>query len=238
MTRILAILGMLLAAFFAVRWAANAPAEKVARMLRRAAGAALVLAGGFISLRGGWEIGGPLALFGLGMMISGRNPFSRGQKASGSGGDDGKGGKASRVRTKMLLMELDHASGRMDGEVLAGRFSGRKLSGLSLAELRLLHGECAGAGDQSLKLLEAWLDRTHPGWREEPGAAGGGDDGPMTAARAREILGLAPGADEAAIRAAHRRMMKAAHPDHGGSDWMARQVNAARDVLLAELGKG
>ena len=58
----------------------------------------------------------------------------------------------------------------------------------------------------------------------------------MTAERARKVLGLKPGADEAAIRAAHRRVMKSAHPDHGGSDWLARQVNEARDVLLAELG--
>jgi len=29
--------------------------------------------------------------------------------------------------------------------------------------------------------------------------------------------------------------MKVAHPDHGGSDWLARRINMARDVLLDEL---
>ena len=56
--------------------------------------------------------------------------------------------------------------------------------------------------------------------------------GPMTREDALAVLGLAPGADEAEIRAAHRRLMRAAHPDHGGSDWLAARVNQARDFLL------
>jgi curved DNA-binding protein CbpA len=46
------------------------------------------------------------------------------------------------------------------------------------------------------------------------------------------VLGLRPGATEADIRAAHHRLMRTAHPDSGGSDWLATRVNQARDVLL------
>lgn len=46
------------------------------------------------------------------------------------------------------------------------------------------------------------------------------------------VLGLGAGADEEAIRAAHRRLLQAVHPDHGGSAELTRRVNAARDVLL------
>ena len=46
------------------------------------------------------------------------------------------------------------------------------------------------------------------------------------------VLGLGADADEAAIRAAHRRLLQAVHPDHGGSAELTRRVNAARDVLL------
>ena len=49
---------------------------------------------------------------------------------------------------------------------------------------------------------------------------------------ARKILGVAPGADAAAIRAAHRRLVAAVHPDRGGSAELARRINAARDTLL------
>jgi len=54
----------------------------------------------------------------------------------------------------------------------------------------------------------------------------------MSREEAYEVLGLKPGATEAEIRAAHRRLMRGAHPDGGGSDWLASRVNQARDVLL------
>jgi DnaJ homolog subfamily C member 19 len=56
--------------------------------------------------------------------------------------------------------------------------------------------------------------------------------GAMTRAEAFDILGLPPDAGEADIIAAHRRLMRLAHPDAGGSDWLASRVNQARDVLL------
>ena len=55
-------------------------------------------------------------------------------------------------------------------------------------------------------------------------------------AQARAVLGVGPRADAAAIRAAHRRLLSGVHPDRGGSDELARRVNAARDLLLARLG--
>ena len=55
----------------------------------------------------------------------------------------------------------------------------------------------------------------------------------MTRAEAYQVLGLKPGATEEEIRAAYHRLMRAAHPDAGGSDWLAARINQARDVLLA-----
>ena len=60
----------------------------------------------------------------------------------------------------------------------------------------------------------------------------------MTPDEAYQVLGLRPGASEADIRAAHHRLMRTAHPDSGGSDWLATRVNQARDVLLRRPGSG
>ncbi|MCC2977377.1 DnaJ domain-containing protein [Sphingomonas sp. PL-96] len=54
-------------------------------------------------------------------------------------------------------------------------------------------------------------------------------------AEARQVLGVGPDADEATIRAAHRRLIGAVHPDRGGSADLTQRVNAARDVLLGRL---
>ncbi|MFD2235596.1 hypothetical protein [Phaeospirillum tilakii] len=54
----------------------------------------------------------------------------------------------------------------------------------------------------------------------------------MSRAQAYAVLGLAPGATPAQVRAAHRRLIRANHPDRGGSTWIAAQLNQARDLLL------
>ena len=146
------------------------------------------------------------------------------------GGTAPQTGAANSVETAFLSMTLHHDSGRMTGSVKAGQFAGRDLATLTLPELLTLLQECQAADADSVALLEAWLDRAHPDWRAEPAAE------PRSAAMTREealdILGLNEGADEDAIRAAHRRLMKTAHPDQGGSAWLAARINAARDLLL------
>jgi DnaJ homolog subfamily C member 19 len=57
----------------------------------------------------------------------------------------------------------------------------------------------------------------------------------MTPDEAYQVLGLHPGATEAEVRAAHHRLMRSAHPDSGGSDWLATRVNLARDTLLHHI---
>jgi len=146
-------------------------------------------------------------------------------------------GSASVVRSTFLEMRLDHDSGAMSGRVLAGALAGRQLDDLDEAALISLREEIAGDGDSSA-LLEGYLDRRMPGWREHvegDAAAGAGraaDASAMTDQQAYEILGLAPGAGEAEIRAAHRRLMKRVHPDQGGSTFLAAKINQAKDWLL------
>jgi hypothetical protein len=58
-----------------------------------------------------------------------------------------------------------------------------------------------------------------------------GRNAAMTREEALRVLGLGEGASKAAIRDAHRNLIKKVHPDHGGSDLLAQQVNEAKRVL-------
>lgn len=49
---------------------------------------------------------------------------------------------------------------------------------------------------------------------------------------ARDLLGVSETASKAEIRVAYNRLMRMAHPDHGGTAGLAAQLNAARDRLL------
>jgi hypothetical protein len=133
-------------------------------------------------------------------------------------------------------MELEHDSGQMDGEVLAGPFKGRKLASLSLTDAQRFHAQCAAAPDQSRALFEAWISRARPEWRqqwsESSESASPRSSSKMSRGEALAILGLKDGATPDDIRSAHRRLMKTAHPDLGGSDYLAAKINEAKEFLL------
>ena len=152
------------------------------------------------------------------------------------------GGQTSTVGTAFLRMTLDHDTGRMEGTILRGRFAGMRLDELGPADLLALLRECRAEDEEGARLLEAYLDRVHPEWRDELAgerAGGGGGAGTrstsgsdMSVEEAYAILGLSAGANAEAIKEAHRRLMVKLHPDHGGSDYLATKINRARDVLL------
>lgn len=144
-------------------------------------------------------------------------------------------GQVSEVETDYLHMRLDHESATMSGMVRRGPCQGRGLHELARNELLELWRLCRVEDAQGASLLEAYLDRFIPGWREDaeasrapPGKSGDA----MSREEAYAVLGLAVGASESQIREAYHRLMMKIHPDQGGSTYLAAQINRAREVLL------
>ncbi len=226
------ILGLaaLVLALFAISGFTRANPAAMARQMRLAGGALALGASAIFLVRG---MAGPAAL--LGMLGSWLLGWSGGAPAGWGGSSRKSSGQTSTVTTEHLAMELDHDSGAMSGRVLKGMFSGRNLDSLKPAEVALLWHDCRFIDPQSAQLLEAYLDRIHPSWREDVSRGERemrDHDGRMQPDEAYEILGLSPGATDEEIRRAHRDLMLKLHPDRGGSTYLAAQVNEAKEVLL------
>jgi hypothetical protein len=153
-------------------------------------------------------------------------------------------GQMSEVRTRFVIMQLNHDTGEMDGMVQEGTHAGRQLSDLSLEAAIAVYREALAADEQSAQVLQAYLDRMHDAsWRDRMGgAAGGASDpgnapgsaGPMSYGEALDILGLSSNPSEQDIKFAHRQLMQKFHPDRGGSDYLAARINEAKEVLLGD----
>lgn len=223
-------MAVLLAFLLLTRVYTVANPQVLARQLRVGAGVAVMAGAGLLVFRG--MIGYAMTLAALGSwLLWGSGGYTPGSAKKSAG-------QASRVRTQHLEVELDHDTGEISGRVLKGSFEGRVLESLAPAEMARLWQDCRFADPQSAQILEVYLDRVHPSWREDAARAESehapNADGPMTHEQALEILGLAPGATEQDIRRAHRDLMMKLHPDRGGSTFLAAKINQAKDALLSK----
>ena len=230
MNSFLLFLAIIAIALILVRIFLVASPAQLAVLVRTIGGIVLLALAAYIGVRGNFALAMMFAVFALGLMF-------------GRGGGTGKvsGGQTSTVRSAGLEMILDHDSGHMDGRILAGRHEGSLLSQLSIEEL--LHVAEEFKNDpESLRLLESYLDRSHPGWSEDVDDRSADGPGPaqrpggMSPEEAYDILGLEPDASKSEIISAHRRLMKQVHPDRGGSDALAAKINEAKDRLLGKHG--
>jgi hypothetical protein len=227
--------GLLLAA----RVVVNADPAKLSRILGWfAAGLGVAGAGAvLIGLIASDRLGPALAVAGglAPLVLRGRKLWRRYHDGASTAG-----GKTSEVETELLRMKLDHDTGAMSGQVRRGPYAGRRIEDLDQDELIALWRQCAAEDESGARLLETYLDRLRPDWRQaasDRGGSGSGSGAPddvMTREQAYAILDLEPGASNDEVKEAHRRLMMKLHPDHGGSTFLAAQINQAKEFLLDE----
>ena len=211
----------------------------LARAVKVVGGVLALAVAAFTGIKGELAVAIPLGIFGAGLL--GWAPFgtpgfgSIGGIFGGIGGARSSG-QASRVRSRFFEMTLDHDTGALTGTVIAGPYAGRSLEDFDLPALIAMFGELDA---ESGPLLESYLDRRFPAWRQHAQGDAAGRQGraaasstKMTDEEAYQILGLKAGAGRDEIGRAHRALMKKLHPDQGGSTYLAARVNEAKEVLL------
>lgn len=118
-----------------------------------------------------------------------------------------------RARPYLARPEWRIASGTLSALALVGggflALRGQYVVGLGLAGAGLVMAVTARRGDAPTPKLDT-ADLTE----------------------AREILGVAANATREEIQAAYGRLIRAVHPDAGGTSGLAARLNAARDRLL------
>ena len=230
---------------YLLRQLGRASPARVAESLRLGGGWMAAAAAVLVLLRGRLPLA--IGFGGLSLYLFTGEPFSWSKswsKFSQKAASRRQAKHRSQVCTAYLVMTLDHASGEVDGAVLAGTFAGASLGALSREELLRLRDECAAHDPDSVLLLENYLNRRFAGWRaaDEADAHAGesrtrrASSGEMTKEEAYEALGLRSGASPQDIVRAHRRLMKERHPDHGGTTDDAARLNQAKDRLLRRQG--
>ncbi|GLS27855.1 J domain-containing protein [Marinibactrum halimedae] len=119
--------------------------------------------------------------------------------------------------------------GEMGAKITQGEWTGRQLKELTEQELTTFYRYCQN-DLHAQQFLAAYLEKYYPhltDFQQHPAQQTSMDE-----AQALDVLGLKPGASEKEIHQAHKRLIQKMHPDRGGSDFLAAQINLAKKVLM------
>ena len=210
----------------------------LARAVKIGGGVVALAVAAFTGIKGELAVAIPLGIFGAGLLgwsPFGESGFANIREMFGGSRSRRPRGPASKVRSRFLDMTLEHRTGDLWGQIVAGPYAGHALDEFDLAQLMAM---TSSLDAESVPLLESYLDRRFPAWRQDAqadaarGQGRSAASGKMTDEEAYQILGLKPGAGRDEIGRAHRALMKKLHPDQGGPTYLAARVNEAKEVLL------
>ena len=176
------VLGVALLAAFLIgaRWYATANVKTLKKVLFYVFGILAVVLALFFVITGrlGWAVFALSAL--IPMLLRARSVYRAARNFSrmAGAGQGAPTGQTSDVETRFLRMGLDHDTGDVWGEVVDGPYKGRRLDDMTVSEKLDLLRHCWTEDEASARVLEAYLDRVHPDWRDAAE-----DAGPQTGVR-------------------------------------------------------
>jgi len=137
--------------------------------------------------------------------------------------------------TQLIRVTFDLGSSSLTGVLLqsSGELAGSDVKALTEEQYQQLWQQWQSCDRQSALLLRACrVGAANFGQQQDEQQPSGTD---LSAQQALQILGLNERPSREEIVAAHRRLIQRLHPDRGGSDYLAAQINQAKQVLLDSL---
>src|SRR4030081_671175 len=138
----------------------------LARAIKVGGGVVALAAAAFTGIKGELAVAVPLGLFGAGLL--GWSPFGASGFANigaifGGLGGQRTPGQRSRVRSQFLDMTLDHDSGELEGQIVAGPYAGHSLGEFDLPQLTAM---ISAFDSESVSLIKGSVGRWFFAWRE------------------------------------------------------------------------
>lgn len=238
MARILLLIAAIFIIWFLLRWIQQTPAEKLTVLVKKALlwGGISILILLVLTGRLNWifaAVAASIPLLTRGLTFLRMLPVIR--EALATLGLTSSVQKNSVIKTKYLQVIIEHTSGALSGTILSGQHTGQALKDLNINQLINLLSEF-NDDFPTQQLLMNFLDRSYGSeWRSKTNYqqhSGESSHTDMSPEIALEILGLDKTASKEEIKIAHKKLIQKLHPDRGGSQWLAKRINQARDTLL------
>ena len=144
------------------------------------------------------------------------------------------------LKTPFLHVKIDLKTGVIHGEIIDGPHKGKSLLDLNEDIIQELEQHYRGKDQRSYFLIKAigqrlnYFDQNNQQQQSQSSYANVGNP---DYAEALKILGLTETATKKDVIQAHRSLMQKLHPDRGGNDFLASQINNAKEIILQEIEK-
>lgn len=207
---------------------AYTPAARLAGIYRNILPIGSIALGAVLTLAGRGIVGLPLIALGLALWQRNRMVAKKTKDRPGI------------IRSAAIEISIEKSSRIQDGiegRLLTGDFEGKTLSSLSLAQTKQCMVEVK-SDKESLLLIEAYLDRKLPTWRENSDFNVSSRRGKtprssaMTEQEAYQILGLQGSATAQQVSDAHSLLMDRVDPERTNSGIFAAKINLALQTLV------
>ena len=135
------------------------------------------------------------------------------------------------INTAYIKIKINLQTGHVQGEIIQGLHEGKRLENLTEQELFELESYYKDKDKKSYFLIRAIIQKAAFQQAGSDQSYAGSSIQPSVD-EALQILGLPKNPTKKDIVRAHKSLMQKLHPDRGGNDYLAAQINNAKERLI------